>query len=136
MKSCNICMTSGMVAKFSPEKERLEQLQIDRNATYGDPYAGHVAVGKACTALIENHYGIVLPHAVPASLMAQMMVMVKMVRAAYGPGHQDNFDDAHVYVKFVEEFQKKELQDAKDSTDGSKHWPWSNHVSKVQGSGT
>ena len=76
-----------------------------RGEIYGDPRESHNNIGLSWTALIQQHFEIELPHPIPASLVAQMMVVFKMQRAAR-VFHRDNYIDAQAYARFAEEFQK------------------------------
>lgn len=90
--------------------DKVQETIAERGKIYGDPYLSHVNIGLAWTGLIQQHYGMTLAHPLPASLVAAMLVDFKMSRAARceAPHHADNFLDAHAYVGFGEEFQKKE----------------------------
>ena len=79
----------------------------ERGKIYGDPMLSHQCIGLVFTALIQHHYGIVLHHAIPASLVARMMVGLKNQRASL-VYHQDNYTDAEAYLRFAEQFQKRE----------------------------
>lgn len=78
----------------------------ERGKVYGDPYLSHVNIGLSWTALLQQHYGIELAHPIPAELVAQMMVVFKMNRAAR-VFHADNYLDAHAYVRFADDFQQR-----------------------------
>jgi len=54
------------------------------------------------TGLLENHYQIKLPHAVPARMVALMMAAVKLNRDAFR-FKQDNHDDAKNYLDIAKE---------------------------------
>lgn len=78
----------------------------DRGKFYGDPHDSHENIGLSWTGLIQQHYGIKLPHPLPAHVVEQMMVVFKMHRATKA-FHQDNYVDAHAYCGFAEESQRK-----------------------------
>lgn len=85
-----------------------EQATIEeRGKVYGDPYESHKNIGLSWTGLLQQHYGITLPHPLPASLIAQMMTTFKVQRSCR-VYKDDNYLDARVYNGFAEEFQKKE----------------------------
>jgi len=77
----------------------------ERGKVYGDPTLSHENIGLAWTAKIQQHYGIRLPHTIPAWLVELMMVDFKTQRAAR-VYHADNFTDARAYLQFAEKDQK------------------------------
>ena len=81
----------------------------ERAKVYGDPYESHVNIGLAWTALLRQskHLPPNSAYVIPASLVAQMMVVFKMQRSAR-VFKEDNYVDAHAYTKFAEEFQLRE----------------------------
>lgn len=81
-----------------------DELIAERGKVYGDPRLSHINIGLSWTGLIQQHYGIELPHPLPPELVAQMMVTFKMQRAAR-VFHADNYADAEVYMGFAEAFQ-------------------------------
>lgn len=83
----------------------ISNIIAERGKVYGDPLTGHANIGLSWTAMLQQHYGLTLDHPLPAALVAQMMVCFKMQRAAR-VFHKDNYDDAHAYVRFSEEFQQ------------------------------
>lgn len=89
----------------SPEAAVIEE----RGKVYGDPQASHANIGLAWTGLLQQHYGIQFDHALPAWLVAQMMVMLKVNRAAR-VFKDDNFLDLKVYAGFAEAWQGKERE--------------------------
>jgi hypothetical protein len=80
-------------------------IRAERASRYGDHHEGHTNVGKAWTAIIQQHYGIKLPHDLPAHEVALMLGCNKLLRAATpgGEHHEDNYDDARVYVQLARE---------------------------------
>lgn len=82
----------------------------DRGRVYGDPYDSHVNIGLAWTGLLQQHYEIKLPHPIPASVVALMMVQFKASRSALQTArhHPDNYVDLHAYGKFADAFKQKE----------------------------
>ena len=92
-------------------EETKQALRNERGKVYGDPLLSHINIGLSWTALIQQHYGIELPHPIPSSLAALMMVAFKGQRSAR-VYHKDNFDDLHVYADFAEEAQLKELEES------------------------
>lgn len=89
----------------TPE-EILQQTIAERSKVYGDPELSHTNIGLTWTGLIQQHYdGLQLPHPIPASLVAQMMVCFKMQRSTR-VFHSDNYIDARAYLQFAEKFQQ------------------------------
>lgn len=80
----------------------------ERTKVYGDPLLSHECIGLAFTALIQQHYGMRLGHPLPASLVARMMLALKNQRSSL-VYHKDNFTDAEAYLRFSEQFQRREL---------------------------
>lgn len=100
------------MSQDSSGPEHLSQILAERGAIYGDPLDSHANIGLSWTGLIQQHYGITLDHPLPTSLVAQMMVVFKMQRAAR-VYHADNYDDAVNYLSFARQAQQQE----KPSTD-------------------
>lgn len=86
------------------EKDVVAQTIEERGKIYGDPAQSHTNIGLTWTALIQQHYGIVLDHPIPNYVVAQMMVQFKVQRSAR-VFHGDNFVDAEAYLRFAREFQ-------------------------------
>jgi hypothetical protein len=78
----------------------------ERGKVYGDPQSGHANIGLSWTALLQQHYGVSLPHPLPDYVVAQMMVCFKMQRACR-VYKDDNYIDAHAYTRFADQFQQK-----------------------------
>jgi hypothetical protein len=76
----------------------------ERGVIYGDPELSHTNIGLCWTALIQQHFGIILDHPITPALVAQMMVGMKMQRAVRA-FHPDNYLDAKAYLRFAEQFQ-------------------------------
>lgn len=85
-------------------QSKVEETILERGKVYGDPFNSHQNIGKSWTALLNQHFGLTLPHDIPPSLVAQMMVCFKMQRSAK-VYKDDNYIDAHAYTNFAEEFQ-------------------------------
>jgi hypothetical protein len=86
----------------------------ERGRLYGDHVRGHGNLGLMWTGLLQNHYGIVLPHPIPAHLAEAMMVCNKLNRIAVSPQHEDNYTDAVAYVQMAEEAYERESDGATD----------------------
>lgn len=85
----------------------VDEVIAERGKVYGDAHLGHANIGLAWTALVQQHYGLKLPATIPASLVAQMMVVLKIHRAAR-VFKDDNYLDARAYTNFAEQFQQLE----------------------------
>ncbi len=114
--TCPCCEGKGLVAvgkEQPPSTTDIVQATIEeRGKVYGDPYESHKNIGLAWTALLRQAQ--FLPdnssYVIPASLVAQMMVVFKMQRSAR-VFKEDNYVDAHAYTKFAEEFQQRESKE-------------------------
>jgi len=87
------------------QAEKLAALEAERGKIYGPPRPSHANIGLSWTGLIQQHYGITLPHPIPDFLVALMLDHFKGQRSAR-VFHQDNYDDKHVYAGFAERFQQ------------------------------
>ena len=91
-----------------------QQLMIDivketirqRGQVYGDPSKSHTNIGLSWTGIIQQHYGLVLPHALPDYVVELMMVVLKLQRSCR-VYKEDNYIDARAYLQFAEEDQKR-----------------------------
>ena len=84
----------------------IAQVIADRQPIYGDPKAGHTAIGLAWTAIINQAYGKeMLPGPLGPTAVAQMMAVMKIIRAARSY-HPDNYLDCMAYLRFAQDFQK------------------------------
>lgn len=84
----------------------------ERGKVYGEPHLSHKNIGLSWTGKIQQHFGFELPHPLPASLVEQMMVDLKLNRAAR-VFHADNYLDAAAYLRFAEDSQQREQSDPK-----------------------
>lgn len=76
----------------------VEQTVQERGKVYGDPSLSRENIGLAWTRLIQQHYQIRLPHALPDWLVEQMLVQFKenqSERAFY----EDTFVDLQAYSR-------------------------------------
>lgn len=80
----------------------------ERGKIYGEPHLSHENIGLAWTGLIQQHYGLRLPHPIPSWLVEQMMCSFKIHRAAR-VYHADNYVDLAAYAKFAEHGQSSKL---------------------------
>jgi hypothetical protein len=77
----------------------------ERGKVYGEPHHSHTNIGLSWTAIIQQHYGITLPHTLPAHLVELMMVAFKVQRSAR-VFHADNYVDLRAYAAFAEHAQE------------------------------
>lgn len=91
------------------QEDIVTQTVSERGKVYGDPSLSHENIGLAWTGLIQQHYQIRLPHALPDWLVELMMVQFKANRSAR-VFHEDNFVDLRAYSGFAEEDQKISTQ--------------------------
>lgn len=91
------------MSKSPSHSERTKELLAERGAQYGDATAGHQNVGLIWTGLLRGRYGAqALPYPIPPDVVALMMTALKLYRAGLDtPHHEDNFDDAHVYLEIA-----------------------------------
>lgn len=73
----------------------------DRNIVYGDSTVANTQLGLIWTAMIQQHYGIELPHPIPADLALLLQAGMKLCRLARKPDHEDSQKDALVYMKLA-----------------------------------
>ena len=76
----------------------------ERGKIYGDPALSHENIALCWTGIIQQHYGMRLPHVMPGWLVELMMVQFKCQRASR-VFHPDNFVDLHAYANFAEKSQ-------------------------------
>ena len=97
----------------SDEKARVQsELVTERGKLYGEWRLNHISLGKAWTALLQQHYQIELPHDLPGWMAALMTAQIKMGRIAVdGSFHQDNYPDIANYLLFCEKLQKDYVED-------------------------
>lgn len=84
----------------------LERIKHDRQAVYGDPRENHRGIAQAWAGLLQPHAeAIKAGDPIPEWTVALMMAAMKLnrMRRVF---HEDNFDDARVYLGFVEQWQK------------------------------
>ncbi len=75
----------------------------ERAAIYGDATDGHTNLGLIFTALVQGHYGIKLPHPIPADVALLMMAGGKLNRASRAfIRHPDNYVDGKVYFALAD----------------------------------
>ena len=87
------------------DTQELKKVEDERGKVYGAPRHSHTNIGLSWTGLIQQHYGITLPHPLPDHLVALMMTTFKCQRSAR-VHHPDNFVDGHVYLDFADRFQQ------------------------------
>lgn len=84
---------------------KVSEIIAERSEVYGDPDLGFTNIGLHFTALIQQHYGMVLPHPIPNWMSALMLATFKGHRCAR-VFSEDNFIDWDAYRKFVYDQQK------------------------------
>lgn len=84
-----------------------EELLKERQAIYGPPEENHENVGLMWAGLIQQHYGITLPHPLPCWLVELMLVQLKASRAAR-VYHSDNYIDMIAYARFAADHQGRD----------------------------
>lgn len=89
------------------DEAKLQAILDERGRVYGPKFESHVNIGLSWTGLIQQHYGLSLPAPIPASLVMQMLVILKMQRAAR-VFHDDNYDDAVNYAEMARDAQRQE----------------------------
>lgn len=94
------------IHKMKQPSQTVDEVIAERGKVYGDPFKSHTNIGLAWSGLLRNH-GYELEHVIPASMVAQMLVIFKMLRSAR-VYKDDNYIDAHAYTQFADEFQKLE----------------------------
>lgn len=92
----------------------------DRTKVYGPSGPLHRAVGLMWTGILEAHYGIKLPHAVPAHVVALCNASVKLCRASHDASfHEDNYVDGHNYldIAYDTDNRNKKAADPQERTE-------------------
>jgi hypothetical protein len=89
---------------------------------YGLPSESHRNIGISWTALINQHYGIVLPHPLPDWLVELMLVIFKAHRAArvYSA---DTFYDMLKYAEFANRHQSDDSNAKENPATPVAHYP-------------
>lgn len=88
-----------------------EHLEKERQKNYGDPLQCHVNIAHAWTsyrrqvrASVEDSQGRRATILFTSVDVANMMALMKIIRAGYNPYHRDNYDDAITYLTFARRF--------------------------------
>ena len=90
------------------DAENEAKIREEKAKQYGPATFGHANLGLLWTALLQNHYQIKLDHPIPADLAMLMLAANKLNRGATPtPGHQDDYDDARVYVQLAREAREE-----------------------------
>lgn len=85
-------------------QDTVHAVMRERGSVYGEPHHSHKNIGLAWTGILQQHYGIELPHPIPHSIVELMMVSFKLQRSSR-VYHKDNFVDAKAYLEFAEHAQ-------------------------------
>lgn len=110
---------SAVVAVVPGSLDSSTELLIQKNAVYGPSRQSHENIGLAWQALLQQHYGIALPHAPPAWLVELMLVAFKVQRSAR-VFQEDNFTDLRNYANFAERDQREDFAKEKDGAIGER----------------
>lgn len=89
-------------------EDRLEGIMKERDAVYGDASRILSNTGLAVTALIQQHYGIVLDHPLPVHIMCEINILIKVMRVANPGFHRDSLDDQIGYAKLALQVSEEE----------------------------
>jgi len=104
---CQIDKSFEIVELDDLEKifETGDAIRKQRTAQYGNFQEGNRNQGLLWTAMIQNYFGIRLPHSIPADLVSMMMAGMKAMRAVSKgvPFHGDNYVDMINYTKMAAE---------------------------------
>lgn len=77
--------------------KRVRATQADRQDAYGDIATSGRDTGLIWTAILQTHYGIVLPHPIPAHVVQLMMAGLKVVRCSLPTPVEDSWLDLVSY---------------------------------------
>lgn len=86
------------------DDDRVSKIIEERGVVYGNPEDSMRNIGVAWTAILQQHYGITLEHAIPDWVVANMLVAFKLQRTMKG-WKLDNYDDAEAYLRFAKSMQ-------------------------------
>lgn len=92
-----------------------------KSSIYGLPGESHRNIGLSWTGLINQHYGIRLPHPLPAWLVELMLVVFKTHRAAR-VYQADTFHDMIQYAEFANRHQAEDVNARQNSTTEVAHY--------------
>lgn len=100
------CCDSECCTATPNERGKLDAIQADRQKVYGDPRENHRMIAMAWAGLLKPHVeAINNVQPIPEWTVALMMASLKNLRMR-NVFHQDNYDDARIYLSFAEEWQK------------------------------
>ena len=85
--------------------DEIDEVLAERGAGYGPPDRQWPEIGNAWTALLQDHYNIDLPHAIPGHVAALMMDMMKTFRAVHAY-KDDNYLDKGGYSQIAQTIHK------------------------------
>ena len=103
--------TAEEVAKCQVEfpglTEKEARISLERRQVYGDPYQNHAGIAAAWAGVLQVWAPrIARGDALPPHVIAILMGQLKMNRCRL-QHHQDNYDDASVYMTFASSFQQR-----------------------------
>jgi len=82
-----------------------KSLEESRQSNYGPPYACHCNIAAAWSAYLQQReQAKKVPTVLRPEDVANMLALMKLIRAGYDPLHKDNYDDAEVYIGFARRF--------------------------------
>lgn len=95
-----------------------EELREHREQYYGSAKENHDNIGIMLTGLIQQHYGIQLPHPIPGHLVALVQVCVKANRAATPRSfNPDNYADGMAYFQIAGDVDERNPKNATEETE-------------------
>lgn len=84
-----------------------EQILKDRETQYGDSNEGLYNLGMKWTALLQNYFGVRLPHLIPADIVCLMLADLKSIRASKQKKcNPDHYADGRNYFTLAEKAKK------------------------------
>lgn len=94
-------------AEFPGLNENEARISLERRQVYGDPYQNHAGIAAAWAGILQVWAPrIARGDALPPHVIALLMAQLKMNRCRL-QHHQDNYDDANVYMTFASAFQQR-----------------------------
>ena len=80
-----------------------DRLESERSKDYGDPATCHSNIALAWNAYMSQRIAAGQINLADYDV-ANMMALLKIIRAGFNPGHDDSYDDARVYLGFAKRF--------------------------------
>ena len=99
--------------------DRVEKVQAEKTKQYGDATFGTANLGLAWTGILQNHFGVELPHVIPSHVILLMMASIKVNLAAMNSQFQeDDYVDGISYFELAEK-ARIETQEQGANKDGN-----------------